>query len=415
MKHNIAVIGAGMVGICTALELQRQGQNVTLFDRRDFGQETSQWNAGVLARSSLLPLNNPALFKLIPKALLGKLAGLRLTPQQMLLNVPWLTRFLLNSWGTPFNTTVQALDNLIQLSLQTHKTWLSEFNCNGVLQDKGWLFLYRNEKSFQAAQFQRDLYQQFAVKHEVLDTQAIKALEPSLTTDFAKATWIQDAYAAVDPRSLLSTYMQQFLQTGGQFRSLDIETIEPQAQGFKLHTSNQKTHSFDQIVLTTGAWTNQLLKSLNVQLPLMVERGYLMKYALQPNTQLERPIYDVANGYVLSPRPEGVQLSTGVDLTRLHTKPNDQQLKQAEQAARNTLSLGNPILDKTAIGNRPTLPDNRPVIGELKQFKGLWLACGHQHIGFSTGAGTAKLLSSQLLQQAPPIPAEPFSPSRFGL
>ena len=59
MKDKIAVLGAGIVGVCSALELRRRGADVTLFDRKDPGLETSYGNAGVLARSSFMPYNNP--------------------------------------------------------------------------------------------------------------------------------------------------------------------------------------------------------------------------------------------------------------------------------------------------------------------------------------------------------------------
>jgi D-amino-acid dehydrogenase len=111
----------------------------------------------------------------------------------------------------------------------------------------------------------------------------------------------------------------------------------------------------------------------------------------------------------------GVRLSTGVELTQRDAPSRPTQLNAAEQAVRAVLPLGKRLDASPWRGARPTLPDSRPVIGAASGHPGLWLAFGHQHIGFSTGPGTAMVLGALLDGQATPIDARPFRPSRFGL
>ena len=61
MKRSAIVIGGGIVGVCSALELQKTGNGVILIDRKKPGRETSYGNAGVLSESSVMVINNPSL------------------------------------------------------------------------------------------------------------------------------------------------------------------------------------------------------------------------------------------------------------------------------------------------------------------------------------------------------------------
>jgi D-amino-acid dehydrogenase len=145
------------------------------------------------------------------------------------------------------------------------------------------------------------------------------------------------------------------------------------------------------------------------------ERGYHMHYGWLGDAGLSRPVYDTAAACVLSPMSEGVRLTTGVELTDRDAPDRHDQVVLAETAVRSVLPLGARLQATPWRGSRPTLPDSRPAIGPATGLAGLWLAFGHQHIGFSTGPGTAALLGAMVDNEALPIDAKPFSPGRFGL
>ena len=157
------------------------------------------------------------------------------------------------------------------------------------------------------------------------------------------------------------------------------------------------------------------------------ERGYAHWLALREGSVLRRPVYDTAGGIVASPRPSGeqnpsgvqssggIQISTGTELTSVGTPDHSFMPAMAEARARRILPIAYPIPEKRASADRPSLPDSRPAIGPVRSLPGLWLACGHQHIGFSTAPGTAEILASQMLGNPPDAAARPFLPERFGL
>jgi D-amino-acid dehydrogenase len=107
------------------------------------------------------------------------------------------------------------------------------------------------------------------------------------------------------------------------------------------------------------------------------------------------------------------RLTTGIELADRDSKPNLNQLENAENAVRRVLALKETMENSNWLGSRPTTPDSRPVIGEMPNCPGLWLAFGHQHIGFSTGPGTGVLLSELMSGEATSIDPHPFKPERF--
>ncbi len=120
-----------------------------------------------------------------------------------------------------------------------------------------------------------------------------------------------------------------------------------------------------------------------------------------------------AAGYVLAQMEQGIRLSTGVELNAFDAPMDTRQLEAAESAARQALPLGPRTSQADWMGSRPTLPDSRPMVGECPGHLGLWLALGHQHIGFSTGPGTGELLAQLMLGEPPALDPLPFRPSRF--
>jgi D-amino-acid dehydrogenase len=416
MGKTVAVLGAGIVGVSCALELQRRGFEVTMFDRTAPGRETSYGNAGVMARSSLMPFNHPGLWAALPTLLKNRSAGFRYDPLFLAKNLPWALRFLANARPAVFHETTAALDALIRLSTQEHRRLLAEAGAVHRLRTNGWLFLYRSEEGFLASRRVREAFAQFGVATQVLDARALAELEPHLKPLFPRALWIQDAWSVDSPGQVVEAYARLFAARGGRIRQASIRGLRRSDTGEAWQVTDEAgaLHEAARVVLALGPWSREFAKqSLGIAVPMAFERGYHMHYGAVGNASLGRPVYDTGGGYVLSPMAQGLRLSTGVQLTDREAPPNLVQLEQAEQSARQAFPLDERLEKEAWLGSRPTLPDSRPVIGECPGRPGLWLAFGHQHIGFSTGPGTAALLASMMAGEACAFDPAPFRPSRF--
>lgn len=408
---NTAIVGAGIVGICCAIALADQGHHVTLIDKNAPGQETSRWNAGVLATSSVIPLNNPGLFAKLPRMMLGQFPGLRLNLRAGPALLPWVVRFLNNARPSRSELTTNALISLIRFSRQRHEALCARVDSD-CLKPEGWVIAYRGADGHQRAQAYAQALERRDVAAQVLTPQDLGAIEPSLKPIFSAATHVVDS-AFTQPEDLIAAYLKLARELGVQIISQTVTDLTKSQGGYTLKGSEGLNKEFEHIVLATGPWVNDLLGKVAKRLPMAIERGYLQCFAT--NRQPTRPFFDIDSGYVASPRPGGVQISTGTELTTLHTSPDNRQFDAALTCAKEALDLGSALQKNIAIGNRPSLPDSLPAIGPVPKMPGLWIAAGHQHVGLSTSAGTADLLACLICGKAPSIDPRPFSVVRFGL
>lgn len=410
---TVAVIGAGMVGVCCALELQRRGLSVQLIDRKPPGQETSFGNAGVMARSSLIPFNNPGLWVGLPRLASNKTAQFRYSPLYLLRQIRWVAGFLRRARAADFDETTRALDQLIRISLPEHRRLLQAAGATHHLREDGWIFLFPDQQAFANSRMTRGVLDQFGVATQELDAPALQQLEPHLHPIFERALWIKDASSVNNPGEVVQAYAKLFQAQGGIFVQREVTGLQRDAQGaWQVRSKDGQNTSAAKVVVALGPWANDLLDPLGLTAPLAFERGYHQHFEAAPGATLGRPVYDTGGGYVLAPMEAGLRLSTGVEFTERDAPSNLAQLQMTETAARKAFPLGAKS-GAEWMGRRPTLPDSRPLIGQAPRQPGLWLAIGHQHIGFSTGPGTAQILTDLMLGETSTVDASTFRPERF--
>jgi len=406
-----AVIGGGIVGICCAIALADRGHAITLIDKTEPGQQASRWNAGVFATSSVVPLNNPTTLRSLPRLVSGQHPGFNLNKAAAPELLSWVFRFLRNCRQGPSQESVNGLKALIGQSREDHEALCTRIGFDGLKRD-GWLMAYRGQSGPQRAAQQAHLLRTHDVEAQVVTAQALQRLEPNLKPVFQAAVHIvQSAYT--DPAALCSAYLAFAQLQGVRIIRANVERLSQGPNGVVISGATGTLGHFENAVLSLGPWTNQVLHRIGKSLPLAIERGYLQQF--ETSDQPIRPFFDVDGGYVAAPRPGGVQISTGTELTTLDAKPNPKLYAPVLKAARDSLDLGDPFSTDIAVGNRPSLPDGLPVIGPVAGFSGLWLAACHQHVGFSTSTGTANLLACQINDETLPFDPRPFMPSRFGL
>lgn len=412
--QHVVVLGAGMVGIACALSLRQRGLEVTVLDPLGPGVATSHGNAGVLARSSLIPFNHPALWAQLPSLLRGKNPGFRYHLPWMLGQWRWGLSFLGHARASAFHETTTALDALIRHSAGLHRRWMADAGIAHRRRDDGWLFLYRGEAAFAGGALGRETLARFGVATRALEARELHDLEPHLKPLFPRAMWVQDASSVDSPGDVVRGYAGRLRTLGGGVQTDEATALRRSSSGWTVHTRRGSALEAAHVVVALGPWSRDFLREqFGLRLPMGFERGQHRHFRPAEGTALNRPVYDTAGGYVLAPMAQGLRLTTGVELNAQHAQPHKAQLEAAERSAREAIPLGERTTDPDWLGSRPTLPDCRPMIGECPGHDALWLALGHQHIGFSTGPGTGDLLAQLMLGEPPAIDPHPFRPQRF--
>ena len=411
---NILIIGAGIVGICTSIELIKKGYYVTLMDPNEPGSQTSYGNAGVITDSSLMIINNPQLLKSLFQLIFKNQTSFRYSKSFIFSRLIWVLRFLMFSHKNHMKFAAKALRELQVLSLNTHKKLIKKTNSNNIISKPGWLKLFKTSESYKKYSLELEVLNKHKAKYTTLNTTQIEKQFPDLEVKFFKGILFKNSIRVKSPLKLSKKYFNYFIKSGGKFvqeSCKDLQYIEDKWVIF----SNKNKSYFDQVVVSTGPWSKNILSNLGYNIPLAWERGYHHHFSTKKKISINPAIYDVEGGFVYSSNGSDVRVTSGVELTFLDAVENEIQINESIQKLRKIIPLNKKLIDKPWLGSRPTIIDSLPMIGKAPKHKNLWFNFGHNHIGLSTSAGSAVIISEMIQNKKTSINADPFSPKRFSL
>lgn len=413
---DFVVIGGGIVGITSALELQRRGQRVLLLDRGQLGRETSYGNTGVLSDASIVIVNNPGLLKQLPRLMRNRSLKLRYSPGFVAKRLFWVLRFLGHCTRRHFVHAAMALRAIQVLSLGIHKALIAEAGADHLLRHTGWLKVFRSHDSFLAYDLERGALEKTGVRHTIFSADQLARIEPGLAPVFIAGVLMEDTCSVSSPAALCDAYTALFVAAGGAVRQATVTGLE--------HVSDNKWRVIlDQalaieataVMVAAGPWSAEIAAWLGYKIPMAWERGYHLHLRPGEGAALTRAVHDMDRGYVMSPQLQGVRVTSGSELTDRDAQPNYAQINEVASIAREVAGLGETIEDTPWMGRRPTLVDSLPMIGKAPRHDNLWFNLGHHHTGLSMSTGSARIIADLIERQTPPIDATPFRPERFRL
>ena len=412
MKHfDVMVLGAGMVGIASALHLQSSGRSVVLVDRRGSAEETSHGNAGLIQCEGVVPYSFPREIDKIVNYAFNRLPEANLHWRA----IPWLLPFVYRYWrqGSPERVaaSARALKPLVERSLAEHEALIQAAGIGDMVRRTGYLRVFRTEEGLarQLAK-EEEAHRLYGVRYEAKTPAELSALEPHLQGTFAGAVFMPDPASVDSPGAVGKAYAKLFAERGGQFIYGDARGLQHSGDQWTLASAGLSAR---EAVIALGPWTAQLLAQFGVHIPMGFKRGYHMRYAAPDGPKLKRPILDSDFGYLLTPEADTYRLTTGAEFARLGAPPTPVQLARVEPAARGILALGERLLEQPWLGARPCFPDMVPVIGPVPGHKGLWVNTGHHHLGFTLGPVSGRLLASLMTGEAPLTDPAQYNLSRF--
>ena len=412
--RKVAVIGAGIVGVTSALQLQRCGHEVLLFDRGLPGRETSYGNAGVLSDASVIVVNNPELPFRLPKMLTNANISLNYNFGFALSRLSWIVKFLFFSTKRHMHHAGRALRELQVLSLNLHRKLMIESGSDHLLSERGWLKLYRSESAYQSSLPELAFLKEMGVAYTIYSAEQLRELEPALKPVFSKGVLMTETCSVSSPLELTQAYFRLFEESGGKFVQSGVQGLKKLANDeWEVALEANGSCRVDDVVIAAGPWSEEVAGWLGYKIPMAWERGYHKHFKPTKKGQLSRPIYDVEGGFVMAPNKEGIRVLTGVELTYRDAPPNYKQIHSAADNARDVIDLGEELPEEPWLGRRPTLADSLPMIGPATRHDGLWFNFGHQHIGLSTCTGCALILADLMGNKKASIDASPFQPDRF--
>ena len=413
MKADVIVLGAGMVGISAAIHLQKRGRAVVLVDRRGPAEETSYGNAGIIQREAVIPYMFPREWATILRYAKNTSTDAHYHLTALPRIAPWLFRYWLASTPEGRAKSARAMLPIIERCIVEHEALLQEAGLTGMLRRTGYLRAYRSEAKLETA-LREDAAdrQAFGIGYAGLDTAGLAALEPHLKPGFVGGIHLTDPMSVGDPGAVGRAYAELFVKHGGQMIDGEAKSLEPGGAGWRVATRTGWLEAREAVV-ALGPWSDDVTRALGLKIPLGWKRGYHMHYRADGNATLSRPVIDADIGFALTPMTKGIRLTTGAEFARRDAAKTPVQLERVEPYARGIFPLASRVDDEPWMGRRPCLPDMVPVIGPAPGKPGLWLDFGHQHLGFTLGPSTGRLLAEMMTGEAPFTDPAPYRADRF--
>ncbi|MET0358351.1 MAG: FAD-binding oxidoreductase [Pararhizobium sp.] len=416
MKTDVAVLGAGIVGLSTAIHLARRGKSVLLVDRRGAGEETSFGNAGLIQREGVVPYGFPhdfgALFRYALNNTIDAHYHLKALPGL----VPFLVRYWWNSGFTQHQHIARLYAPLIENSITEHDDLIKASGADNLIQRDGWMKVFRTDAARDAAYKEAErLSAGFGVNHQKLSPSDVKALEPSIRIDLAGGLRWTDPWSIRDPHSLNKAYLAYFQSLGGRLVAGDAATLEHvlEGPGWRIASPDGPIEAAE-VVVALGPWADTVTRKLGYRFPLAVKRGYHMHYGTQAGEQLNNWVLDAEKGYFLAPMLRGIRLTTGAEFATRDAPKTPVQLARAERVARDFFPLAERRDEEPWMGARPCTPDMMPIIGKAPRHEGLWFAFGHAHHGMTLGPVTGRALAEKMTgERTTVVDLGPYRPERF--
>ncbi len=413
LKTDVAVLGAGIVGVSAALHLQKRGRAVVLIDRNaGAGDETSYGNAGLIERASIFPYSFPREFGTLLRYAQNNSTDAHYDPTALPVVLPWLARYFAQSSPEGIARTVAGSLPLIERCLVEHEALMEAAGAAHLLRKVGWIKAFRTEASLAKGLAEAEKLRAYDLNIDALDPAGITDREPNLAPGLLGALHFKDPGAVSDPGALVRAYAALFERHGGRFLRGDAKTLTQDSAGWRLDTDDGPLLARE-VVVALGPWSDEIFRPLGYDIPLGIKRGYHLHFRAKGNAVLNRPVLDVDGGFLLAPMSHGIRLTTGAEFARRDAPPSPVQIERATPKARALFPLAEAIEATPWMGARPCLPDMLPVVGPAPRHAGLWFDFGHQHHGLTLGPVTGRLLAEMVTGEQPFTDPRPYAVERF--
>ena len=409
---TIVGIGAGIVGVSTAIWLQRSGFKVTIIDQKGPATGASHGNAGILAASSIIPVPNPSLIKKLPFYLLSKDSPVFFKMSYLPKMFPFLMSYLSKSNLREVNKYAERMTPLIFDTVCQHKSLAKGTGAEKFISYQDYCFGYETEENFLNDKKVWKLRQKHGLPFEVVNGNEFSNFDPFYKDLFDVIVKCKNHGKINDPGLYVKTLCDHFLSQGGELIISKVNDISSKNLNDVIVKIESDSLIANKIIVATGAWAKKILKKFKIKMPLESERGYHVEY-VEPNFYPKVPMMLTSKKFVITPMDGRIRVAGLVEFAGLKAhkrKPPLNLLKNKIKVLFPNLKCKEKI---EWLGHRPALVDSLPMLGYLDKNKQILVAFGHQHLGLTAGAKTGRIVSDLIIGNDIKLNMSNYKPDRF--
>ncbi len=417
---HVVVIGAGIVGAATALELQRDGHQVTIVEPGDPGgeQAASYGNGCWLSPSSVIPMSAPGLWRKVPSYLADPLGPLAIRWSHLPRLLPWLRRFMA-AGATPARVRriAHALRPLVEDCPARHRALAEEAGVGDLIERRGLLYVFPTRADFEAEALSWQVRHETGVRWIELDENDLRQREPHLDRRYTFGLVVEDGGHCTDPGAYVAALVAHAQAQGAALKRIRARRLDIRDGRLRAVVTDDGEIICDRAVIAAGAWSRELAAQAGDRVVLETERGYHAVIA-DPEVFNRTPMMPGDGKMATTMTRSGLRIAGQVELAGLQAAPN---WKRAEilrdYALRAFPGLPRDLPAervKVWMGHRPSTPDGLPCMGVASGCPDVVHAFGHGHIGLASGPKSGRLVADLVSGKSPVVDPSPYSAARFG-
>ena len=410
-QQEVAIIGAGIIGICCALSLLERGVRVRLIDRDEPGQGASLGNAGVVSPWSSVPQSMPGLWKSVPGWLLRRSSPLRVRRSYLPRFAPWGMRMLRKGTEPQVRRTSDAMDALVNSNMEMYRQHLAGTGYESLIRDSSYIHCFTDKSAASLDGLGWRIKCERGAEMQVLDGKELRAVEPALSPHYKAGIIVKGQSRMQSPGQLCIVLAEKAKALGAAIERASVTSLTPHEAGWQIATDGDTINAAT-VIIAAGAWSAHLLKTLGIAVSLEAERGYHLEFS-DPGVDLSNSIMDMDGYFVTSAMSHAIRSAGTSEFGGLDSAPDFRRAQMLNAQTKRMLPDLNTNDVKEWSGVRPSFPDSLPALGPVPGKPGLFAAFGHSHYGLGMAPATGRIAADLVTGRHPNIDLGPYRVDRF--
>ncbi len=415
-RGHVTVIGAGVVGVATALCLVRDGFDVTVIDRDGPGENCSFGNAGMICDdTSAVPLPSSQVIRGLPRMVMDRTSSLHIRWSYLPTLMPWLLVFMKSAPARQRRHNARAFHALLDGAVASWDRLVEGTPGAALIRKRGLAIVYETERGFAAAAEDRAILRELGAEFSELSGAEVRQSEPRLSDSVTAATFLPKVNHTVNPYRLTRAVADSVVAAGGVVETATVTGIDASDGRVRTLQTSAGDRKVDRLVVSAGAWSGRLARMLGIRVLLDTERGYHSVFH-DVDSGLRLPLIHGEKGFGMNQMDEGLRIAGSVEMAGIDAPADYARADMLAESGCGLLRHFEP--DPAArisrwMGRRPTLPDYLPALGKVAGLANTWFNFGHQHLGLTLAARSGEVMAHLVAGRDPGLDLASFRPDRF--
>ena len=413
MSKKVVIIGGGIMGVCSAYFLNKEGHEVTIIDKSNFSSGASFVNAGYITPSHIISLAAPGIITKGLKWMFNPSSPFYVKPRLNKDFLQWAWAFKRSATKQKVAQSIPVIKDINILSRELYASMKSSGDLDFHYEHKGLLMAYKNDKAGEQEWEVGKKAIKLGLKVENLTAKEVQVLEPKANLNIKGAVYFHSD-AHMTPGGFMKNMLAYLKRKGVTILAEEeVKDIIISNNSIKKVITNKQEITADEFVMAAGSWSPLISKKLGIKMLLQPGKGYRINVAQETNITIPAVLLEAK--VAVTPMNGFTRFSGTMEIDKINHKINPVRVNAIANSASeyyHGLEISTQDKEAAECGLRPVTPDGLPYIGRTSQYNNLTFATGHAMMGWSLGPATGKLVSEIISDQKSSLDLNPFRVQR---